>query len=377
MNIGILTYHNAINYGAVLQAYALQEVIKRKLSPNVQFINYKCPGVEKQYNFVNANEASSIKGFILGNLTAVLRKKKKENFRKFISQKLYCTNKVKNFAEKVISQLDTIIVGSDQVWNPSCTEGDAAFLLGQISDKINKISYAASMGGSGTINDYKERYGVDYIEVLKEFSSISCREEDGAKFLSNKLNRSCTTVVDPVLLCDISIWKELIEDNESQYDIPEEKYIFVYNLGNLAALRDVAFELRKRTGYTVIVINKDAKGDVLYWNCKNCSNVGPEEFLSLLVHAEIVLADSFHATAFSILFHKKFFIVGNPNKVNTNSRIENILKHYGLEKQYITSSQENIDISSNIDFSVSDNGIFSDKERSFKWLKEALVKNKT
>lgn len=78
MNIGILTYHNAINYGAVLQAYALQEVIKRKLSPNVQFINYKCPGVEKQYNFVNANEASSIKGFILGNLTAVLRRKRKK-----------------------------------------------------------------------------------------------------------------------------------------------------------------------------------------------------------------------------------------------------------------------------------------------------------
>lgn len=362
MKVGILTYHNAINYGAVLQAYALQQVVK-KLGAECEIIDYSCPAVEKQYRRRKISDHAHWKVYVMDLLSGHRLDRKKEAFEKFCKQNLSLSAKIDVAVGEGLKDYDAIIVGSDQVFNPKNTEGDSTYLL-DFQCNAKKIAYAASIGNNEFLELWKTRYNVDYENLLRDFYRLSFREEDASIFVSNLLNNSYETVLDPVLLAGAELWKDFRADTS-------EEYIFVYNLGNIPLLVECVRAMHNETGLKVYVVNKDIKGDFLLRGFENVSSLSPADFLKMLSGAKYVITDSFHGTAFSILYHKNFSSVINPNKNNTNSRIVNLLKKLQLEER-IVSDTESFRYQSKIAYSDTDKILQELEKRSLAWLSESL-----
>lgn len=362
MRVGILTYHNAINYGAVLQAYALQQVIK-KLGVQCEIIDYSCPAVDKQYRRKRLNDRAHWKVYVRDLFSGHRLDRKKEAFKQFSKHNLLLSKKIENIADERFDEYDAIIVGSDQVFNPKNTEGDSTYLLG-FQCNAKKIAYAASIGNNEFLELWKTRYNVDYEILLKQFDSLSFREEDASSFVSNLLKASYETVLDPVILAGTEIWKAFQADTG-------EDYIFVYNLGNIPLLAECVKAMHNETGLKVYAVNRDIKGDLLLRGVENVSSLSPVDFLKMLSGAKYVITDSFHGTAFSVLYHKNFSSVINAQKDNTNSRIVNLLKKLQLEER-IVSDAESFRNQPTIAYSDIDHKIQELQGHSLAWLSKAL-----
>lgn len=359
MKVGILTFHNAINYGAVLQAYALQQTVVA-LGAECEIIDYRCPAVEKQYRRKKIKECANWKVYVNDILSLHRLDKKKEAFHNFISQNLILSDQAENVSEKY----DAVIVGSDQVFNPKNTDGDSMYLL-DFNGKTKKIAYAASIGNNAFLNLWQEKYKVDYKTLLGAFHSISFREKEAADFVTQLLGQTYRTVLDPVLLAGNSLWNRFVRP------APEEEYVFVYNLGNIPLLADFVRKLHRKAGLKVCVANKDLKGDMMLHRYHNVSSLSPEDFVRMLSGAKYVVTDSFHGTAFSVLFHKNFYSVVNPGKENTNSRIRCLLEELNLENR-IVSPDGDLNLGTVPNFEEVDRKVQSMRDESLLWLKTAL-----
>lgn len=362
MKIGILTYHNAINYGAVLQAYALQQVLQG-MGMDCEIVNYSSPAVDKQYRRKKLSDHAHWKTYVMDILSAHRLDRKKAEFRAFLESHCILSEKVEDVRQNDWDPYDVLIVGSDQVFNPKNTEGDSAYLLDFPCD-TQKIAYAASIGDNSFLNLWKEQYQVDYQSLLREFDALSFREEMAAKFVSELLQDSFATVLDPVLLAGTNVWEKFRGD-------PEEEYIFVYNLGNIPLLAEGVKRISKETGLKVYVVNKDIKGDFILRGFENASSLSPVDFLKMLSGAKYVITDSFHGTAFSILYHKNFTSVVNPQKVNTNSRIVDLLTRVHLEDR-IASTSEAFKFDPVLTYCEVDKEITKMQESSAAWLHGVL-----
>ena len=362
MRTGIITYHNAINYGAVLQAYALQQVL---LGMGVQcdIIDYSCPAVDKQYRRKKISDRAYWKEYVLDFLSAHRLDSKKEAFQKFRAEHLCLSEKIDNASCENFDIYDALIVGSDQVFNPKNTEGDSFYLL-DFQCNSKKIAYAASIGNNEFLKLWKEKYNVDYVSLLKQFDSISFREEAASVFVSDLMNNSYETTLDPVILAGTDVWQEFQGDES-------EDYIFVYNLGNIPLLVESVKNIQKETGLKVRVVNKDVKGDFLLCDFDNVSSISPIEFLRMLSGAKYVITDSFHGTAFSVLYHKNFISVVNPHKVNTNSRIVDLLKKLNLQERIVTEA-DGFRYDSITTYAEVDEKIREMQKHSIEWLRKAL-----
>ena len=375
MNIGILTFHNAINYGGVLQAYALQEFLNDIGGIKAEMVGYCSSAVDRQYSFVSLKQSGSIKAFLLCNATTAARKQKKSSFQKFVKDNIKMGPPVTILSAEALKTYDCIIVGSDQVWNSACTKGDKAYLLDIEELQVKHISYAASIGNRRNFENFQHKYHVDFRKALANFSYISVRERDTTAYIKELTGRECFTAVDPVLLYGRDNWIETLKEFEFNGEISvetNENYILVYNIGNFSLTFAFAKMLSAKTGFKIKAINKDVKGDVKFAGCENCSNASPVAFVSLIEKAQYVVTDSFHATAFSIMLHKKFFTIANPNSDNTNSRLLNILEDYNLRNRYVTKLNIPKDYDVEIDYSNIETKMKIEREESRKWLLDAL-----
>lgn len=287
--------------------------------------------MERQYRHIRFREKTSAKEYVLHNITCAFRKAKKKAFVRFVREQLKTTKQLSSLQEA--DGLDAVIVGSDQVFNPLCTKGDGAYLLMGLPQRVKRIAYAASIGKKENVDLYESRYGIDYKKELRGFDWISTREADAADYLTQATGKPCDYVLDPVFLYGAEGWREFCKE-------PAEEYIFVYNLGNFPTLFQTVKKLKAQTGLKVIILNKDAKGDLKSLGFDIRSNAAPQEFVSLLAGARYVVTDSFHATAFSIMFRKDFYVVANSNKENTNSRLQNVLHEFGIEGRYISNAAD-------------------------------------
>lgn len=356
MNVGILTYHNALNYGAVLQCYALQQTMISN-GFDCEVLDYKSNGIEQQYNRIKLGQCRSIKQFIAHNTTCRIRRLKKKKFKAFLSKNLKLSEVIFNLGD--ISNVDCVIVGSDQVWNPICNRGDSSYLLSNLPADVKRIAYAASIGKNENIELYNVNYQIDYVKLLNQFSFISLREKDSVEFFKNN-NLKSEFVVDPVLLCDRNVWQSMIAPIE-------EQYIFVYNLGNYDKLFDIVQDLKKITKLKVKIVNQNIKGTLRSFGYEDLSNSSPEEFISLLSNAKYVITDSFHGTAFSLIFHKKFYSIANPRSNSANNRLYSLLSEVGLAGRFLN-IHDNICISDEIDYDDVDDILRSMKLNSLSLL---------
>lgn len=359
--IGIITYHRAINYGAILQAYALQRKI-RELGFESVILDYRSDYLEKRHRKRKMKYCKTFKDVLRYLLLSKNYNIKHDKFRKFMAQYLKLSAPLYNLndLERIEEDFDKIITGSDQVWNYKLNNMDEAYFLNFVKDKSKKTSYAASFGINKIPREYRKRY----IELLRDFDSILIREKQGAQIINDLLNKEAKVVLDPTLLISKEEWFKL----SCRMPSVNYKYILVYAFGNSENIINLAKNISKKTGYKIVQITTTYKKGV---KIKYAKAVGPAEFLYLFKNANYIITNSFHGTAFAINFNKEFFTELLPKSMGTNSRIEDILHLFKLEDRIISSS--NIDwINKKIDYDRVNKLLEDERNKSIALLNDVL-----
>ncbi len=319
MRFGIITYHRAINYGAVLQAYALKEFIVEN-GHSAEIIDYRNRYIEENYKILKRHKGEGILSFLARVvLCGAIQYKKAKKFERFRNE---CLNLSKPCDLSNVTQTsqkyDYIITGSDQVFAPQYSGFDKVFLLRDVCVNRKKYSYAASFGTNHISNDVIEWLAED----LMSFKKISVRENTAVSELKRIFGIVASQNIDPVFLIDSEIWMKVTRKQI------EEKYILIYTINNSQIVIQAAQKLAKETGYKIIYLN-----DKYYKIIENVHYIvacSPEDFLSYFCYSEYVVTTSFHGSAFSIIFHKKFLVdccLGE----NKGDRITELLSHFQMK----------------------------------------------
>lgn len=362
----ITTFQGAHNYGAFLQAFALQTKLQN-MGYSVKILNYKKKYISEEapYNFIKSNIKWTIKTAIDTVLHYKSKKRRYDSFVMDIKNNLELTEEIDN-AEKFSKMLtnEILITGSDQVWNPLLTNGiDDVYFLNIPNNNV-KISYAASLGNPHNIDNYLEKFK----KVVKGIDKVSVREKNSEEYINSIINKKFSiTVLDPTLLITKNQWNEIFKDG----DLPNEEYIFAYQVTPNDDYYKVVNKISEETGLKVANFNND----IHFKNEVNCFTKGPFDFLMFLKNSKYVITTSFHATSFSIIFNKKFLVV-TPKK--NGNRITNLLSMVNLENRSLNSVDdlESINIDNNINYNEVNEILNMERIKSLDWLKNSIEKGK-
>lgn len=355
--VGIMTFFRVNNFGAVLQAYALSKTCE-KIGYETEIINYECSFLEKPYRLENLKNRGVFLYLtsLFGFLTRFPRNRKFEEFRKnelCVSQKKYDRTHV------IETSYDLIIAGSDQVWNLEATNGDVGYLCEGFPEKTVKCSYAASFGKTDMDQKWVEliKHGLDH------FTHITCREEEGTRFVNSLTDTSdCQTVIDPVFLLSGDEWRSLAVSPKTK-----EKYILVYQQSITPTVVEVAKRLTKEKKRKILFI-PFPMGKAAFGSCK--TNYSPKEWLGLIQNAEFVVTDSFHGTAFSIVLNKDFYVSTSGTGPKTSSRIHGLLEKMNLKDRYVVKADSLSRLGEKIRWDEVNKRIDVERAKSMKYLRE-------
>lgn len=324
MKIKTITCHNVYNAGASLQAYALATYLQ-SLGHEVEIIDYvpdylvhyRLSGVANPaYDKPVARELYNL-AKLPGRLRARYGRRKKA-FDQFSARYLPLTERhYSSYAELLENppEADVFFAGSDQIWNTLFQNGkDPAFYLQFAPAGSIRASYAASFA-TQTI---APQYQTQTMEWLKELDHISVREASALEILA-ELGISCgVAVADPVFLLSQQEWEELCPDKSTG-----EPYVLVYDFDGNPGIRQAAQTLAAAHKLKIYTLQKLDYGD------RCVADAGPIEFVQLIRGASYVLSNSFHATAFSLLFHRPFFAFDREEGINT--RMRDLISRVNLE----------------------------------------------
>ena len=353
--IGLVTVTNH-NFGSILQTYALQTAV-RNLGCDTQIIKYKESKAAKIGRFRNREYAISrvkmiYKRMVMNILYPKQRhllKERTASFNEFIDKEL-------NFSSLYTSQdalsvasrnYETILLGSDQVWHPMNLLMNF-FTLNFVPDDVKKGAYAPSFGVSYIPASYKKAYSA----YIGRIENVSCRERAGVRLIKELTGRDVPMVCDPTMLLTSKDWEACLSDKVRI----QEKYVLCYFIGDNPNQRKVVKEYAKSHGLKIVAllhIDEYIASDEKYAD-DTPYNVGPAEFLYLVKNADCVMTDSFHASVFSLQFHRNFYTFNrfeNGNGNSTSSRIDSLLSTVNLPNRKVKDGATIKDLStSNIDF---------------------------
>lgn len=332
MKIGILTFHCAHNYGAVLQCYALQQYLL-SLGHEVVVINYRPEYLLDPYTVFPKLSIYSWKGkltrLINFVITFYIRIVRHRVFEDFINKYLKLSDVVRTKHDIEKLDYDVFIMGSDQIWNPKITKGFDDVYFGYFDTKrgAKKIAYAASLGLSSLTEEQKS-----YLQnSMSNFDAIGVRENNMKDLLQPLTAKSVVQVLDPTLLLDRKIWESL----SSKSSLSKEKYVLTYQVEVNKNVNRIAYLIAKQLDAKVI--------QLVAWPKFNYANedirqvAGPLEYISYIKYAECVVTSSFHGTAFSIIFRRPFYVVDLQSlRKGSNERMKTLLSEFHLEERYIS-----------------------------------------
>ncbi len=327
MKLGLLTFHTAANFGAALQAYALQEFLESN-NYFVEYLDYQNHHRRMIYDMTYHIKACVKAGKVLESLKYAMglpimsmRKKKFDIFNKkylHVSSKTYYNQHELEATNEIY---DKFIVGSDQVWNPTNNGRDVSYLLDFVSDKSKTISYSSSFGIMAVPDYIKD----EYVRCLNNIRHISTREQTGVDIIKTLTGRDAKLVLDPVFLLTKEQWQKLAQDFPTGED-----YVFSYT-----NRKDQMSKFLHATGYDL----KDKKhhklsrfttiGDYINPSVKVKYDMSPTEFLANVNGAELVVSASFHCISLSIILNRPFvcFLTGDEGK---DERLKTLLTHFDL-----------------------------------------------
>lgn len=320
MKIAIITQPLISNYGGLLQNWALQQALK-KINSEWKVITFdqvdsvaplylrlgsrvkQMFGLKKRTNFLNSFEL-----FRTTYINATTKAKSLRDFKRF--DRLY--------------KPDAYITGSDQVWRPRMTNILSANFLGFTQCPI-KLAYAASFGTDNW--EFSEEETAISKRLIGQFKGISVREDSGVTLCQTYLNKKAEHLLDPTLLLEPNDYKSLLAEEE----ILTTPYIFTYIL-------DTSSE---KQAIVKSIIGQEVENNACYDANGHLPKVrmSVEQWIKGIIYSDLVVCDSFHGVAFSIIFNKDFIVLNNPERGNT--RIESILRQFDLTDRLINCTREN------------------------------------
>lgn len=333
MRIGILTFHCAHNYGAVLQCYALQTFLEQR-GHDVRVIDYRPKAITIVYKLLTKKRIIRKNVFRVVKYLSLLfwRIKRYDKFEEFIKNKLHLAP-INTIME---IPYDIIIIGSDQVWNYNLTNGFDKYYWGNFPHpaRTRIVSYAASMQDS-----WPEKLSFEIIRNLDNFDYISVREISLAERLTKLTNgRKIYQVVDPTLLLGKEKWMSIaIKPNISK------PYLLLFQVeGRNKKTEKIADTLSNIKNLPIIRLTTS----VDWYTSSKVRNTSPAEFVGLFMHAAFVVCSSFHGTVFSLIFNRPFVSVRMG--VGKDNRVANLLLAFGLERHFIDSVDLHADYQYNL-----------------------------
>ncbi len=284
MKVGIITFHNVPNYGAVLQAYSLYKLVEQ-VTGDVEVLDYSNLSVDNYYK-------PRVSVRIMGYIRSLLKQWK---IAKFV--KSYIRLSHNDFRK---NNYDAIVCGSDQIWSINSTQGfDTTYFIGFADDGARKISYAPSANQTDSFGENKESIS----KLLDSFHSISVRDLHTQDLLSRECNKQAVKVLDPTFLVDFS---NLEKNPHLNYP-----YLLVYFDGGLN--KEVVKEINriaKTRSLQIVSIGYFPE------SISKCFlTASPEEWLGLFKKADYIVTNSFHGTVFSIKYKKPFKVILSSHKI--------------------------------------------------------------
>ena len=332
--VGILTYSRSINYGACLQTYALQAYLK-ECGFSVEEIDYRAQGHSNHLGLFQR-----IRSFVWQKtLRVLLKDRKRENKTElFQTKRIQYTEQVfRNFEDlKKCHSYDYVVVGSDQVWNPKMIGKDSSWFL-DFADKSKKIAYGGSFGISKLPNEFQQFY----VRNLRNINMISVREESGAEIVEELIKTKPLVVVDPVFLLERLQWENILIKPSV------EKYVLCYYMPGFpkaeAQIARLARVYADRYKLKVLNVGKRETAKIQLGQ-DNQFGIGPAEFVGLVKNAEAIITNSFHGTAFSLIFEKKFLSVAGHQSgcMDLSSRIIDFLSRLDMQEWVVSPLQQKI-----------------------------------
>lgn len=377
MKIGILTQPLHNNYGGLLQAYALKEVLQ-SLGHEATIINRQSKKVSTFRKY-----GSVVKSILIGRTIAqnVLLN---ESFKEEISRE------TRKFREKYIPNLthlitdnegmqdlnnmrfDAYVVGSDQCWRPRYSPSIRNYFLDfAINDnRVKRIAYATSFGVSEW--EYTDEDTTACSELLKKFDAISVREDSAIDLIKNKLGRGdAIHVLDPTMLLSKEHYNNLVE-SENAPASPGNLNVYVLDKTpeKDKLVRQIEEKLQLKA-FEVLPVKRLNEQKVTKVNIEDFVYPNPAAWIRGFQDAKFVVTDSFHGTVFSILFNKPFISIANTGR--GLNRLTSLLKMFNLEKRLIFSSKDISHFNLNeIDWVNTEAILSYNKEKSIQFLRNNL-----
>lgn len=362
-----ITFHACHNYGSMLQAYSLQQVIK-SLGIENEIINLRTDAQRRMYTDPRRRSLKSRIGHLgLGmffDRYAWQLARKYDLFEQFMAENLTLTPEVSDPRE-LTKRYDCYVTGSDQCWNTRCRDFNWAYYL-DFTDSAQKISYSSSIGPfSHDIEAGRVR------EFVKDFKAISVRDSGTQRFITELTGQEPVILPDPALLPEISVWNNLIAPKP----LIEHPYLFFYTPYRRDGMYDVAEHLSSSLNLPVVTsLLTDYRHEVslrVKGHLTARLDVGPLEFLNLVKNADAVLSGSFHALLFALIFHVPVWAFDG----DTDLRMNQILQNYGLSDRAISKKDvlEKAPHTMEIDYAAADAYIVAQRIKAFDYLRTNLI----
>lgn len=339
MRIAILTFHCALNYGALMQTYGLQEYLKRA-GHEVFVVDYRPKYLLRPYKIFNWRwePALSVVQNVLFLIRAILvfpiRMKRKKGFSQFTKKYIHLCSM--NFVEST-SDFDAFVFGSDQIWNPRITKGFDRIYFGQFPAAKGKqlVAYAASAGNVEHVKSNEK----EFLSLLSSYTAISVREKSLADFINKQMDKTqVAVVVDPVLLAGRSVFEAIASKEKTG-----RSYLLVFQLSYDVTFttRRIAESIAKSKGLEIVELVSSTES---LKNRQLVETASPEHFISFFRNASYVVTTSYHGTVFSVLFEKDFTVVDSLD----SERMANLLSALDL-KERLAKNEKDV-ISDKIDY---------------------------
>lgn len=332
MRIKTITCHQVYNYGASLQAYALMHYLSG-LGHEVEVIDYMPDYIRKHLGVWDIGPRWKKRNLLVRLAyycymvpKRLVARKGRRKFDEFTKGFMKLTKRYNSFGELKITppQADVYFCGSDQIWNPAINNGlDPAFYVDFAPEDAVRASYAASF----SVSSIEDRYRDFISDKISKLDFVSVREKTGIKIIHEdlKIDKEVVNVLDPVFLLSREHWEKMT------YIPPYTDYILVYDQENSSEIKEIAVSISNKTGKKIVTF----KGfyPLSYADVK-IKQSGPLDFISFIAHADCVVTNSFHCSAFSIIFGRDFYVVPR-NHQKVNSRMADLLASLRIEDHMI------------------------------------------
>lgn len=364
MKIALITLHRITNFGSLLQTYATQSYIE-KIGHTVEVIDFVPEGISFKRSVFPKNNGSIIKKIIKLIPLIFVNGVQFRMVNYFIKKHIHVTNqRFHSYAElfENTPEADVYISGSDQVWNTqnnNPVDDIKAYYLCFAPQGKTKISYAGSFGKT----EFTEIEISKIKEWLSLYNAISVREDTALNTLELMGINNGVHVLDPTFLLDKDEWMKFCTCKP-----PKPGYLFVYNLNRNKVLEELSQKIAKQKGLRIVNF---ADTFEFIRKAKNKMFNTPLDFINYIYHADFVVTDSFHGTAFSLNFEKQFISLPAPKY---NSRLESILRKTKLlNERFVTNVEDGLFFSNKlIDYSQVNQILNVEREKSRDFLKDMI-----